>query len=154
MKLNNWNILCLPPFKTRLSKLISEVQDLSIKDPTGYETHPDTKLLANIFDTIKDISENPFHAKFQLGKALGEKYKHWRRAKNLLPKRYRLFFRAHTPEKTIVLGWINDDTTLRKKGDKNDVYTVFRQMLDNESIPNDIDQLIEQAEKPPNPSNK
>ena len=52
---------------------------------------------------------------------------HWFRVKKqgLLP-RYRLFFqfRSEAP-KTIIYAWLNDERTLRKAGDKNDVYAVF-----------------------------
>ncbi len=149
MKINNWNIFWIGPFKDRFNTLLSQVKDLSEKDPGGYKNHPDTKLLASIVRAIEDIAQNPFDEKFRLGNTLGKNYSHWRRAVKLLPKRYRLFFRAHTPNKTIILCWINDENTLRKKGSKNDVYAVFGRMLDNESIPDDIDELMEKAEDPP-----
>ncbi|MBU4471389.1 MAG: type II toxin-antitoxin system YhaV family toxin [Desulfobacteraceae bacterium] len=146
---NNWKISWLPPFKDRFYGLVAHIKDLKEKDPIGYKTHPDTKLLKSIVNVIEDIADNPFHKKFNLGKTLGKKYTHWRRAKNSLPKRYRLFFRADTKLKIIILCWINDDNTLRKSGDKNDVYIVFKQMLIEETIPDDMDQLIKRAENPP-----
>jgi toxin YhaV len=84
-----------------------------------------------------------------MGKTLGGKYTHWRRAKRLLPNRYRLFFRVHSPDQVIIIAWLNDGTTLRKKGDKKDVYEVFKHMLKVGDIANDIQELKKQAQKPP-----
>lgn len=149
MKINGWRIQQIKAFEQRYNELVSQVKDLSEKDPKGYKFHPATKLLKSIQETIKNIAQDPFDKKFRLGKALGAKYTHWRRAKNLLPSRYRLFFRAHTPDQIIILAWVNDDNTLRKEGDKKDVYSVFEHMLDAGIVPNDLQSLKEQAKDPP-----
>lgn len=150
MRINNWTICWIPPFRDRFNALVAHVKTLSEKDPKGYKSHPDAKLLASIVKVINDIAQDPFHKKFKLGNTLSKKYAHWRRAVNLLPRRYRLFFRAHSSKKIIILCWINDENTLRKKGDKNDAYIAFKRMLDNRSIPNDINQLEKKAEETPN----
>lgn len=146
MIINNWDIRQLPPFEVRFKELTTQVKLIAQKEPERYKTHSLTKLLAAIVRTIKkDIPEDPFHKKFRQGNKLGKEYKHWRRAKNELPPRYRLFFRAHSNDKSVILGWVNDEFTLRKEGDKNDVYNVFRQMLANGTVPNDIHSLIKQS---------
>lgn len=60
----------------------------------------------------------------------------------MLP-RYRLFFqfRSEAP-KTIIYAWLNDERTLRKAGDKNDVYAVFTTMLKNAKMPNSFAELM------------
>ena len=133
---------------TRLATLKSQVEELARKNPSDYKRHPLSKLLASIAEARKDIYKNPLHRKFNLGKTLGEKYTHWRRAKELLPDRYRMFFRAHSPDRLIIICWINDTTTLRKHGSKTDVYRVFKRMLDSGLMPDDIKKLKEQAEDP------
>jgi toxin YhaV len=72
--------------------------------------------------------------KFCLGHALGDKYKNWRRAKNHLPPRYRLFFKFFSSKKDIIYAWFNDEFTLRKNGSKSDVYQVFKSLLEREEI--------------------
>ncbi|MCF8095427.1 MAG: type II toxin-antitoxin system YhaV family toxin [Desulfobacteraceae bacterium] len=151
MIINGWKIGGITQFNERFNELVTQVEALKKEDREGYKSHRATKLLKSILETIEDIAKNPFHEKFRLGKTLGTKYAHWRRAKNILPKRYRLFFRAHTPDRIVILGWINDETTLRKDGDKNDVYNVFKHMLDAGDVPNDIQALKKQAKDPLTP---
>jgi toxin YhaV len=132
----------------RLAALKRQVEELVRKDPDGYKKHPLAKLLASIAEARKDIYKNPLHKKFNLGKTLGGEYTHWKRAKDLLPDRYRMFFRAHSPDRLIIICWINDNTTLRKQGSKTDVYRVFKKMLDSGLMPDDIKELKKQSEDP------
>ena len=92
-----------------------------------------------------DVLSDPLHGKFQLGEALGEKNKVWRRIKNGLPKRHRLFFRFSSQKKEIIFVWLNDEGTLRKDGDSHDVYTVFRKMVDDGTVPVEYKDLIKRS---------
>jgi toxin YhaV len=60
----------------------------------------------------------------------------------MLP-RYRLFFqfRSDAP-KTIIYAWLNDEGSIRKDGDKHDVYAVFTAMLKSGRMPNSYAELI------------
>lgn len=75
------------------------------------------------------ITVNPSSPAFRHGKSLGSgKNKDWSRVK-FGAGRYRLFFRYSEKEKVIILGWMNDENTLRTYGKKTDAYTVFSKML-------------------------
>lgn len=54
----------------------------------------------------------------------------------------RLFFRFQTSAKIVVIGWVNDDSTLRAYESKNDAYKVFARMLDNGNPPSNWDELL------------
>lgn len=123
-----------------------DVGELRNNDPEGYKSHPKTKLLASLQKVIKsDVPENILDKKFMLGKTLGKKHTVWRRVKRGLPPRYRLFFRFYSKEKRIIFVWLNDEGSIRKKGDKHDVYTVFKKMLDKGEIPQGYKDLIAES---------
>lgn len=152
MKINQWNILFFKVFYEQYQALVGDVKELRNADPGGYKFHPKTKLLAAVQKAIKtDVPADPLHRKFMLGKTLGSKYTSWRRVKKGLPQRYRMFFRCYSGRgekeetekwKSIIFVWLNDEHTLRKKGGKHDVYTVFRKMLEKGTIPNDYKKLF------------
>lgn len=149
MIVNGWKILFFQLFHEIYTELISEVQNLREKNPTGYKNHPKTKLLASIQKAItKDVPNDPMHSKFLLGKALSGKYKEWRRIKSGLPPRYRLFFRFFSGTRNIIFVWVNDEFTLRKKGAKNDVYNVFQTMIDRGMIPKSYKNLFARSNMP------
>ena len=122
--------------------------ELKKSDPENYKTHPKTKLLASIFKAINErVPDNPDAPEFRQGHTLGKDNSHWRRVKNGIPNRYRLFFRfsSSPPPPLIVYTWINDDKTLRKADAKTDCYEVFKNMLKRGVIPQSIEELIETA---------
>jgi len=138
-----WEILFFRSFYNTYVELIAEVKTLRQKDPDGFKTHPKTKLLASIQKAIKeDVPANPLDKKFMLGNTLSKKYKEWRRVKHGLPPRYRMFFRFRSQNKNIIFAWLNHEGCLRKSGDRNDVYSVFKKMLDNGEIPRNYKDLI------------
>ena len=47
---------------------------------------------------------------YRQGSTLGDKHKHWFRAKFF--QQYRLFFRYHAESKIIVYAWVNDEKML------------------------------------------
>lgn len=143
MVVNGWQLFYFKLFAEVLNKLESDVRELAQKNPEEYGHHPKTKLLAYVVKSItEDVPTNPMDRKFMLGKTLGRQYADWRRVKHGLPPRYRLFFRFTSAQNNIIYAWLNDENTLRKEGDKSDVYTVFAKMLSNGSVPNSIDALL------------
>lgn len=143
MEINGWRIYFLESFNDRYMELHDHVVALQKRDPTGYQKHPKTKLLASVHKAITiDVPENPLHPKFNLGNALGPKYKSWKRVKKGLPGRYRLFFKFNTTDRSIVFAWLNDEFCIRKEGDKKDVYRVFEHLLETGEIPSKFKVLI------------
>lgn len=146
MKRNGWEIFFFKIFYEQYSQLVNDVNELYQKDQNTYKSHPKTKLLASIQKSIKDdVPADPFHKKFMLSKTLEKKYKEWRRVKKGLPQRYRMFFRFYSITKEIIFAWINSEGSIRKSGDKHDVYVIFKKMLDRGEIPKDYEELIAQS---------
>lgn len=143
MVVNGWDLLYFKLFAEILNQLEHDVTELAKAKPDEYLHHPKTKLLASVVHSItEDVPTNPADSKFLLGKTLGNRYGDWRRIKRGLPTRYRLFFKFTTARKSIVYTWLNDENTLRKAGDKSDVYSVFAKMLKGGAVPDSIDALI------------
>ena len=150
MKIKDWEIFYFLLFSRRLTSLEKEVTELSKNDPIGYKSHPRTKLLESVFNSItKDVPNDPGHAKFNLGNTLdAHKYKSWRRVKNGLPTRYRLFFKYTSEHHKIIYAWLNDETTLRNAGSKTDVYEVFKRMLRRGEVPDSLEDLLNKSNSP------
>lgn len=144
---NGWQLFYFRLFKAALDELEQTVTKLAAQDPTGYKSHPKTRLLASIYKAITEtVPADPDHPDFRLGKTLGAEYTNWRRVKKGMPDRYRLFFRfASRPIKLIVYVWFNDEDTLRKAGSKTDVYEVFRRMLSRGRVPTSITELLAES---------
>jgi len=144
---NGWRLYYHRAFKATLDELEAVVSKLAAADPTGYRSHPKTRLLASVYRAVTQlVPANPDAADFRLGKTLGAGNSHWRRVKKGVPDRYRLFFRfASNPVKVIVYVWFNDEDTLRKAGAKTDVYEAFKRMLSRGVVPSDIAELLREA---------
>jgi toxin YhaV len=144
---NGWQLFYFKVFKEALDELEQAVTKLAQRDPSGYKSHPKTRLLASIYKAITQmVPTNPDHSDFRLGKTLGSQYTNWRRVKKGMPDRYRLFFRfASKPIKLIVYVWFNDEDTLRKAGSKTDVYEVFKSMLSRGQVPASINDLVAES---------
>jgi toxin YhaV len=144
---NGWQLFYFKVFKEALDELEQAVTKLAQRDPSGYKSHPKTRLLASIYKAITQmVPTNPDHSDFRLGKTLGSQYTNWRRVKKGMPDRYRLFFRfASRPIKLIVYVWFNDEDTLRKAGSKTDVYEVFKRMLSRGQVPTSINDLVAES---------
>lgn len=147
---NGWGLFYFPLFKERLDGLEHDVMALAKKDPEGFGRHPKTKLLKTVVANVScDVPRDPDDPSFRLGKTLGDQHTHWRRVKkHSLPPRYRLFFRFVSTRKVIVYAWLNDDHTLRKEGDKNDVYEAFKRMLRRGDVPTCFDDLLNESVSP------
>ena len=144
MVINGWTLYAHPLFADEYRALKDRVSALKAQDPKGYRKKSVTKRLAAIQKVILEmVPADPSNPKFRQGGTLGDDYKHWFRAKFLA--RYRLFFRYHSEHKVIVYSWMNDEDRQRKKGDKNDSYTVFSDMLEAGNPPDDLNELLAQC---------
>ena len=141
---NGWQLFYYKAFKAALDELEVVVTRLAANDPTGYKSHPKTRLLALVYRAITQlVPANPDAPDFRLGKTLGLEHTHWRRVKKGMPDRFRLFFRfASHPTQVIVYVWFNDEDTLRKAGSKTDVYESFKRMLARGVVPTRIEDLL------------
>jgi toxin YhaV len=139
-----WWLLAWPGFQTQFDTLVELVERLRERDPAGYQGHPKTKLLATVMRIIThDIPRDPSHSDFRQGGTLGSAYTAWFRAK--FHRRFRLFYRFDSHRKAIIYAWMNDDGGLRKEGDRNDPYNVFRRMLERGKPPTSFDDLLRES---------
>jgi toxin YhaV len=149
MERNGWRLFYFPLFKERLDQLDEAVTKLAETDPNGFIHHPCAKLLKKVIDAVEDqVPTDPSDGKFQLGNTLGRSNRHWRRVKDRLPPRYRLFFQFSSVDHKIVYAWLNDANTLRKQDAKTDVYVVFKKMLERGKVPTDYRMLLDQSQSP------
>lgn len=143
-RINGWWLLSWPEFQRQFDALVADVERIGNRDPAGYDSHPKAKLLATILRLItEDIPRDPGHSEFRQGTTLGGEYTGWFRAR--FHQRFRLFFRFRSVERAIVYAWVNTEWGLRKSGDKNDPYSVFRRMLDRGSPPNNFEELLRES---------
>ena len=147
MNATGWGLYYFRIFKAALDELEAAVTQLAQDDPRGYKTHPKTKLLASVFKEITEVvPANPEAPEFRLGKTLGADNTNWRRVKQGMPDRYRLFFRfASSPVKVIVYVWFNDEDHLRKADAKTDVYKAFKRMLARGVVPGSVCALLAES---------
>ncbi len=143
MEVNGWRLFQHPLFKYQYDRLLADTERFQAEQPKTYRDHRTVKLLARITQLISDeIPVNPGHDRYNQGNTLGKKYRHWKRAKF---GRYRLFFRYDGKRKAIIYAWINDGSTLRKEGDKNDPYAIFTRGLLRGEPPDSLEQLLKEA---------
>jgi len=139
-----WRLFAHPAFSDTFDRLVDEVKRLSAVDPKGYREHPKAKLLKRVLDLITiEIPRDPGANEYSLGNTLGPSHRHWRRAKFL--GRFRLFFRYSSKANVIIYAWVNDETTLRQAGGRNDPYSVFSALLRKGRPPDDWDALMNDA---------
>ena len=142
-----WQRYYFPLLHRRLHILYRTVLHLREKDPDTYKSHPTAKLFASVIRAMDDTAQDPTLPKFELGKTLGPEHTAWRRIKQLLPPRYRLFFRFSSQERQVIFVWLNDERTLRKKGSSSDVYNVFKRMLEKGDVPSNLKELLADSVK-------
>lgn len=141
--INGWTLYAHPLFLDQIENLTLAVEKAQTKDPVGYTSTANAKLLAAIRTLIFDvIPADPAKSEFRQGTTLGKNRKHWFRAK-FGGGRFRLFFRYSTSAKIIIFAWVNDQNTLRSYGSKTDAYAVFKTMLDKGNPPDDWDALTD-----------
>lgn len=146
--INGWHVLAHSLFLDQYEALISEVENLKLKDPINYKTKNTTKRLAAITKLVfEDIPRDPTLTEYRLGNTLGDNHKHWFRAKFF--QQYRLFFRYHSKSKIIIFAWVNDINTKRAYDSKTDAYCMFKKMLEKGNPPDDWNELLKNAKKNP-----
>lgn len=146
---NGWALYAHPFFVQRLTDLLEEVKRLAVKDPHGFHRHPHYEFFDAVTNNILvTVPSDPAHKNYLIGGTLGRTHQHWRRVKKQgLPNRYRLFFLFRsTAPKTIIYAWLNDETCIRREGDRRDVYKVFQRMLESGRIPSGFTELLAASE--------
>jgi toxin YhaV len=139
-----WLLLAHPHLEDQLSRWQKEVRKIIAKNPGDYLSNKKVKRLATLERLLFEvIPSNPESKLWLQGNTLGEANRAWRRAKFM--EQYRLFFRFDSRSKIIVYGWVNDETTLRAYGSKNDAYLVFERMVSSGNPPTSWDELLEQS---------
>ena len=142
--INGWTIYMHPLFIQQVDALTAEVQALQAKDPVNYtKKNPTKRLFAIQKLAFQVIPQDPTLPEYRQGKALGEDYKHWFRAKFF--QQYRLFFRYHKEAKIIVYVRVNDESTKRAYGSKSDAYHVFAKMLESNNHPDNWEALVRES---------
>jgi toxin YhaV len=140
--INGWTLYAHPLFAGQIEKLTAAVEQARLKDPKGYTSTANAKLLAAMHKLMFEvIPVDPTRPEFRQGGTLGPARKHWFRAK-FGSGRFRLFFRYSSSAKIIIYTWVNDASSLRTYGSKRDAYAVFRAMLDQGNPPEDWDVLV------------
>lgn len=129
-----WSAFCFYLLKGRLVSLQKRIAQLPESKRQG---HPDVKLYVAVVDAIKQVRQNPAEKIYQLGNTLTDVHRDWRRVKEGLPPRYRLFFKFFSKQQEVYFVWLNDETTLRKAGAKTDVYKSFLRLLQSNTVPSD-----------------
>ncbi|MCG8366857.1 MAG: type II toxin-antitoxin system YhaV family toxin [Pseudanabaenales cyanobacterium] len=142
--INGWSIFAHSLFLDQFEELLKQVDRLRQKHPKDYKKKNATKRLAAIAKLAFDIiPQDPTRSDYRQGTTLGDKYKHWFRAKFF--QQYRLFFRYHKESKIIVFAWVNDENSRRAYDSNTDAYRVFRKMLESGHPPNDWNDLLKVA---------
>lgn len=138
---NGWTLYAHPLFVEQVASLEKKVKALKAKNPTGYSKKNDAKRLAAINKlAFEIIPQDPTKPEYRQGKTLGDKNKHWFRAKFF--QQYRLFFRYDIQSKVIVYAWVNDDNSKRAYESKTDAYKVFAKMLKSGNPPEHWNDLL------------
>ena len=139
---NGWTLYTHLLFADQIEKLTAAVEKSREKNPKGYTSTANAKLLAAMRKLMFEIIPvDPARPEFRQGGTLGPSCKHWFRAK-FGGGRFRLFFRYSSSAKIIIYTWVNDENCLRTYGSKSDTYVVFKAMLDKGNQPKDWDELI------------
>ena len=139
---NGWTLYAHPLFFSQIETLTITVEKAAKKDPKGYMSTANAKLLAAMRKLMFEaIPVDPTRPEFRQGGTLGPNRKHWFRAK-FGGGRFRLFFRYSSSAKIIIYAWVNDASSLRTYDAKSDAYAVFNAMLDRGNPPDDWAALI------------
>lgn len=147
VRVGDWDVYAHPLFLDQLEALTAVVERARKKDPDGYRSGRDAKMLAAVLKlAFEEIPADPAHKRFEQGETLGRARKHWRRAK--FYQQYRLFFRFSSSARVIVLAWVNDEQTKRAYGSRMDAYATFAKMLKAGDPPDDWDALVASASQP------
>lgn len=141
MQSHGWNLLFHDCLIEQLKKLQAAAQRAQSQDPQGYVSNANVRLFLALSRLIlESVPSDPNREEYRQGNTMGADYRHWRRAK--IGRRFRLFFRFDSKSRVIIFAWVNDETTLRSSGSKNDPYVVFQRMLGRGHPPDDWASLL------------
>ena len=149
-------------FAAQYGRMITRLLVLLQENPDSFAAHPEAKFFKKVRTRMDTALGEPGAKEYEIGntlenqcydgKKLGKGYSGWRRIKNGMPDRYRLFFQFSSPSHELVFAWLNDERSIRRAGHKNDVYAVFARLLASGTIPTEYRLLREQSSSPsPNP---
>jgi toxin YhaV len=143
---HGWRLFLHPAFREQYDDLVADVESLrATLSPQDFAEQARVKILARINELVlEDIPSDPGAKTFEQGNTLGPSRRYWRRAKFF--QRFRLFFRFQSKAKIIVYAWMNDQTTLRARGAKTDVYEAFKKRLAAGNPPDGWDELLGDCE--------
>ncbi len=140
-----YRVALFEELEKKLIVLCRRVAWLKKNQPERHPRHEKTKLLAAVIKVIEASSRNPSSPEYRLGNTLGTEQRHWRRCKEGLPPRYRLFFQFSSERLICVYVWLNDEKTLRKEGARTDVYATFKRQLERKVIPSVFVDLLRRS---------
>ena len=141
MQRHGWTLLFHDCLNEQLRKLHDAVQRAQRSDPVGFASNANVRLFHAVSRLMLEVIPlDPSRDEYRQGSTLGPRYRHWRRAR--IGRRFRLFFRYNTRAKVIVYAWVNDRSTLRSSGSRNDPYTIFATMLARGYPPDDWASLM------------
>lgn len=144
--INGWTVFAHPLFLDQVEALAQQAEDLKRRNPGTFSSSHAVKRLAAIYRlAFVIIPQDPARPEYRQGNTLGREHRHWFRAK--FYQRYRLFFRYHASTRIIVYAWVNDEGALRARERSDDVYRVFRTMLQRGRPPGDWDKLLAEARR-------
>lgn len=135
---NGWTIYFHRVFEERYRELLANAGKLRNRlPPEQYVQHAEVKLLAKLNRVLREvIPANPEARDFWLEDDLSK----FRRTKGFgLPDRYRLFWAFSTRLRIIIILYLNDEQTLRKRGSATDPYSVFRRLIQRKELGSDFD---------------
>jgi toxin YhaV len=148
LQVGGWTLLFHPLFLDQLERVVSAAEREKSKPEAGEPEGPNMKLAAAMRRIILiEVPEDPSRPAYRHGRTLGEKLKHWLRAK-FGNGRFRLFFRYRRDVRLIVFAWVNDTETLRTYGSRTDVYAAFGRMLGTGNPPDNWNELVSAASAP------
>ncbi len=148
MVVNGWTLLFHDAVIGQLRNLAEASERARKADPRDFRANANVKLLTGVVRLMLDvIPADPGRPDYRQGNTLGAAYRHWFRAKFF--GRFRLFFRYDSRSRIIVYAWVNDERTLRRRGDRSDSYEVFRRMLASGHPPNEWTALIKKSGEMP-----
>jgi toxin YhaV len=121
-------------YSDKVDALKIEIKKLKLSLNTeAFKQHPDVKFVMRLRDaTMQTIPDDPDKKEYQLRGPLRK----YRRYKQGL-QRYRLFFTFSKAPPIILYLYVNDKSSLRKDGDKNDPYEIFTKMVEQEKVSHD-----------------
>lgn len=133
-KKSKYLLKCHKFYADAVDALKQEIKNLKLSlNHEEFLQHPDVKFAERLRKATKEIiPEDPNKKEYQLRDEL----KKYRRYKQGL-QRYRLFFAFSVHHPTIIYLYINDKSSLRKDGDKNDPYAIFTKLVKQKKVSHD-----------------